>query len=202
MILSDFLAPISKRELHEAYFIDMSHCKSFLRDLKNEYTTFTINDPERVGGSNRVTYAVKFYFVNHDPVLDEALQRWLFDNKQCLSQPGVRAKVAYRLRFYCRTPFQRGGLATQLLLREEGVFKKWGAREIQLLAMDAGRWVWTRPKFGYQIADFDMHSLRQQYLDWQRSQKMTSILIAASLDDFPRAFLESAVNSLCLYKII
>jgi hypothetical protein len=202
MNIAVFLEPVTAQELCDTYIFDHARLKGLLQDLRNESTKVEINDPDRMGDSNRVMYNVSFYLSNGELVLDQALQRWLLDNKQCLGQPGLRSKVAYRLKFYCRPPLQHGGLATQLLAREEAVFKKWGAREVQVLAMDSGRWIWTLPQFGYKIAEFDMHNLRQQFVDWQRFQGRSNIKRANTLGDFPRDFLETAVNSVSLFKVL
>jgi GNAT superfamily N-acetyltransferase len=200
--VSLFLEPISAKELQEAYILEPLELKALLRDLSNEYTKVKIAQPDRMGDSNRLIYSVDFFLSNHEQVLDQSLQRWLFNNKQCLSQPTLKSKVAYRLKFYCRKPFQGGGLAKQLLQREEAIFRKWGAREIQLLAMDSGRWIWTRPQFGYQISAFDMHSLLQQFQDWQRRGGIAVTGVPGTLAELPRDFLETAVNSLTLFKLL
>ncbi len=135
-------------------------------------------------------------------MLDREMERWLSDNKRTLRQPDVRARVAFRVRFYCRSRFRRARLATYLLPREELVFKKWGASEIQVLAMDDGLWVWTRPQFGYRIAEADFEALKQKHRDWQKGRGLTPIVEAKALEDFPRDFFETAVRFLSLFKVL
>ena len=100
-----------------------------------------------------------------------------------------------------RRQFQAEGLATQVLPKEERLFRLWGAQQVHTDAMDDGRWVWTRPRFGYKAEAFHFESLRQQYKDWQRSQGVTDIVDVDTLADLPSEFLLSEeVNSIALFK--
>jgi GNAT superfamily N-acetyltransferase len=106
-----------------------------------------------------------------------------------------------RVKFYVRGNFQGRGFATYIVNREEDLFRGWGAQEIQTPAMEQGRWVWTRDKFGYSIPAFDFDTLQQSYRDWQRIEKIGPPVRASRLSDFPRAFLlSSAVSTIQLFK--
>lgn len=189
MELFEFLQPISEADLRGAYWIEHPQVAERLSVLDNEATQVRLELIENTSDGNKLTYFVKFYATDNDPALDHDLERWLCDNKQCLGTPKERSRVAIRVRFYLRPKFQNAGLATYLHSREERVFREWGAREIQVLAMDTGRWVWTRPQFGYRIDPFEFHSLREKYKEWQRASGAQSIDLAADLSAFPQDFL-------------
>jgi GNAT superfamily N-acetyltransferase len=149
----------------------------------------------------KVIYFAAFFNVASEPLLEKELERWLCANRRLLGQPGTRGKVAVRVKFYLRGKFHRSGFATYIVNREEDLFRAWGAREIHTPAMEAGRWVWTRAKFGYSIPQFDFDALQQSYRDWQRSERTGDPVRAASLADFPREFLlSSAVSTIQLFK--
>jgi len=133
-------------------------------------------------------------------LLDKDLERWLCDRKQLLGQAG-RSKVAVRVKFYVRRNFRQKGLATYIVGREENLFRRWGAKEIHVFAMDLGRWIWTREKFRYSIPPFDFGLMQQRYREWQRAMGVSNIRVATCLSDFPKEFLlSSAVGTLPLFK--
>jgi hypothetical protein len=131
------------------------------------------------------------------------LTQWLCDNRKLFGRPTERARVAFRVNFFIRREFQNARLATHICGKEESYFRIWGAREIHVVAMEMGRWVWTRPHFGYQIPAFDFESTQEKYKEWQRARGISPAARAARLSDFPRDFLlNDEVGSLTLYKAL
>jgi len=148
----------------------------------------------------KVIYFVSLFIDAGEPLLDKDLERWFCMNKKLLGQTG-RGRVAVRVKFYLRQNYRGRGFARYIVEREEELFRGWGAQEIQMPAMELGRWVWTRAKFGYSIPQFDFDALQQRYRDWQRSEGTGRPVKAARLSDFPREFLlSSAVSTIQLFK--
>ncbi|HTV59604.1 MAG TPA: hypothetical protein VMJ93_12105 [Verrucomicrobiae bacterium] len=203
MDLDSFLSPITAKELAGVYMIDARKVRSALANLDDELTTVTFSNVlDRTQDGSKVIYEVYLALASGEPVLNHDIQRWLCDKKQLRERPSEKGKVVFRVFFYCILKFQGAGLATYLLPREEQAFKKWGAREIQVLAMDKGRWIWTRPKFGYKLGEDDFRATVQRYIDWQRQRGLERPQIPKLLEDFPRDFLETQVNSLALFKVL
>ena len=197
-----FLLPINEKQLESAYEIDAWKLGARLqKELRTESRRLHCQLLEGTSDGNKLVCRIGLYTNEAEPVLDQDLERWMCDNKRLRQSPNTRAKVAYRLAFFVRSIFQNEGLATAIIPREEDVFRRWGAIEVQTDAMYSGRWVWTRPRFGYSLQQFQFDSLQQQYKDWQRSRGKSSILSAKNLSEFPRDFLlSSEVNSLGLFK--
>lgn len=196
-----YLYPTSEEELRDAYSVDRSRLGVRLQRIQCESTQLRSQLLTGTSDGNRLVYAVAFYTDTAEPILDHDLERWLCDEKKLRGTPGQKSKVAYRVWFIVRAQFQQEGLAKEILPREEGFFRRWGAREVQTDAMYVGRWVWTRPQFGYRTDEFVFQTLQQQYRDWQRSRGSISIHQAQKLSDLPRDFLLSnEVNSLSLFK--
>jgi hypothetical protein len=203
MQLATFLSPITEQELREVYRIDVARLHERLASIQNDSTAVEFSQvTERTSDGNKLRYSVNFYLHSGDPVLDQQMERWLSDKKRLLEKPEVRAKVAFRVKFYCRLPLRGAGLATFIIPREEDAYRKWGAREIHVLAMDDGLWVWTRPRFGYRITEADFETLKQKHKDWQRGKGSTQVVEVGRLEDFPRDFFETAVNFLPLFKVL
>jgi len=203
MELARFLEPIREHDLRDVYTINHAELRDCLASLRNDSTTVEFSEVnEHTNDGNRVRYSVNLYLDSGSVIFDKAMERWLSDNKRSLERPEVRAKVAFRVKFYCRSPFKGAGLATYLLPREEAVFRKWGAREIHVLAMEDGLWVWTRPRFGYRITEADFETLKQRHKDWQRAMGYAPTSEINRLEDFPRNFLETAVKFLPLFKVL
>lgn len=195
------LSPISESDLREIYWCDRSQLGPALQELDNDLTTFRLESVGRTADGEKIVYFVGVYCSGKSPILDKELERWLCDNKMLLGQPGTRGRVAVRVNFFILPKYQQSGLATYVLSRERQVFRNWGAREIHVFAMEAGRWVWTRPRFGYKIDDFEFQSLQQKFKEWQRRIGAEQIRGAQTLADFPRDFLLSGeVNSLNLFE--
>jgi GNAT superfamily N-acetyltransferase len=195
MELIDALQPITEGDVRDAYSVSSGSPVTLTRTT----ISFQVSG-ERPDGT-KVIYLVAFFTDASDPLLEKELERWLCANKRLLSQPGRRGRIAVRVKFYVRDKFQGRGFATYVVNREEELFRGWGAQEIQTPAMEQGRWVWTRAKFGYSIPQFDFDALQQRYRDWQRSKKAGQPVRAASLSDFPRDFLlSSAVKTIQLFK--
>lgn len=189
------LSPLSQQDIRNIYWFDCGVLGTALQDIDNTATRVDFQDGQKT------IYLVRIYTSNTEPVLDKDLQRWLCDNKLLLGRPGVRGRVAVKVNFYLIGKYQKNGLSTYIHNREEPVFRSWGADEIQLYAMETGRWVWTRPRFGYSIHESDFHSLQQKYKEWQRKNGVRTIEVAGKLSDFPMDFLLSTqVSTLNLYK--
>ncbi|HET7890449.1 MAG TPA: hypothetical protein VFL34_02950 [Candidatus Sulfotelmatobacter sp.] len=193
MVLADALLPIAEADIRNTYL-----CSPRL-GIDDTRTGFSLQLLERTSDGAKVICLVFFQTDTGEPILDQHLERWLCNNKKLFSQPG-RSRVAYRVRFYIRGNFQRKGFAHYISIQEEQLFKRWGATEIQTTAMDDGRWVWTREKFGYRIPVADFQLLQQRYVEWQRELGRSEVRRADSLADFPKEFLLSAVNSFPLFK--
>jgi hypothetical protein len=204
MNLSEFLNPISDGAIRNAYLVDHQHLAPELSGIRNEATVVKFDEvAHHTGEGRRLTYSVDLYLESGESVLDKPLLRRLSDDKRCLESPKIRAKIAFRINFYCRPIFCRKGLAGYLTVKEELVFKLWGAREIHVLAMDSGRWVWTRPQFGYKLTESDFEALKQKYRDWQRERGMMPPLKQVQqLHEFPRNFLETGISCLSLFKVL
>jgi GNAT superfamily N-acetyltransferase len=198
-----FLFPTSEEELSEVYTIDRSQVGVALSTVDNQLKKLRLGNLNNTSDGRRLRYLVVLYASVEEPILDGDLERWLCDNKRLVGREGERARVAVRVRFRVRAKFQNAGLATHLCRKEESYFRRWGAKEIHVWAMEMGRWVWTRPRFGYQISDFEFESTQQKYIEWQRAQGRFPIVKAPRVSDFPRDFLlGDQVSLLTLYKVL
>lgn len=197
-----FLHPTTREQLMEVYTLDHSRLRPTLSGVDNSLKKIKeIRLIENSPDDRKLTYFVALYVSADEPILEKDLERWLWDNKLLYGKPKERARVAFRANFFVRRKFQEAGLATHLCGKEEEYFRAWGAEEIQVAAMEMGRWVWTRPRFGYQIATLEFESMQEKYKEWQRAQRIFPVVRAARLSDFPREFLlGDEVGSLPLYK--
>jgi|SRR5579863_5748264 len=195
-----FLHPTSEEELVEVYTIDPSLVRPPLDTVDNQSKKVDIRVLQNTQDGKKLTCLVALYALAAEPILDKDLERWLCDNRQLRGRPRERAKVAVRVNFFVRTRFQNAGLASYLFGKEENYFRRWGAKEIQIFATDKGRWVWTRPRFGYQIDDLEFKSTQQKYKEWQRGRGIFPVVLALRLSDFPSDFLLNEVSTLMLYK--
>jgi GNAT superfamily N-acetyltransferase len=194
MELIDALRPITEGDVRDTYSGRDSPIS-----LTRTNVFFQVGG-ERPDGTKVICFAA-FFVSATEPLLEKELERWLCTNRRLLGEPGRRGKVAVRVKFYVRGNFQGRGFATYIVNREEELFRGWGAQEVQTPAMEAGRWVWTRSKFGYSTPEFDFGTLQQSYQDWQRSENIGSPVRASNLSDFPREFLlSSAVSTIQLFK--
>jgi GNAT superfamily N-acetyltransferase len=187
------LSPISEADIRDAYLAAPK------LGIDDGNTVLLLQLLLRTTDGNKVNCLISFHTEQGEPILDRDLERWLCDNKRLLGRSG-RSKVAYRVKFYVRRNFREKGFAQYILAREEELFRRWGAKEIQVTAMDDGRWVWTREKFGYRIPIDEFEFLQQRYSEWQRETGVTDVERAVALADFPKEFLLSAARSLSLYK--
>jgi GNAT superfamily N-acetyltransferase len=195
--IDDALRPISRDDVLVAYTLEGA-------SADNSKTRISFQIAAKTGDGTRVMYYLSFHTADRTPLLDKDLECWLCENKP-LKGRNVRARVAIRVKIYVNRNFQGRGIATYIVKREEDLFRRWGAVEVQLCAMESGRWVWTRDKFGYSTTDFEFGALQQKYRDWQRSRGVarTEIANAARLSDFPQEFLLSpSPTSLTLYKAL
>lgn len=203
MEIRTFLEPISKERLEEAYWIDFGQVRIELHRIKNESTKFELELLDNTPDGNKLISYIQFYTETAEPVLDQDMVRWLCDNKRCCTRKGERSRIAVRNGLYIRPAYQRLGLATYVYRREEDAFREWGAQEVHSFASEDGRWTWTRPRFGYEIDDFQFQTLLQRYKEWQRSQGISPIHRPSALSEFPRQFLLSKyVSSLTLFKAL
>lgn len=203
MEIPEFLRPISQTDVREIYRVEHYQLGNRLSILDNDSTRLSWQFLQNTSDGNRLIYLVGFYSSDSEPILDQDLERWLCDNKQCLGARRERSRVAVRVRFYLRAKFQNAGLARLLHLREEEVLRKWGAKEVQVLAMDMGRWVWTRPQFGYSIDPFEFQSVLEKYKEWQRARGSLNTITVGGLASLPRDFLlADEVQSLTLFKTL
>jgi GNAT superfamily N-acetyltransferase len=193
MSLADALSPISEADVRRTYLAAPT------LQIDDAKTDISFQVSTKTADGTRVDYLVGFRTSTGEPILETALQRWLCNNKRLLGQPG-RSRVAYRVRFHVRSNFQGKGFAYYILMREEDLFRRWGAKEIQVTAMDDGRWVWTRRQFGYSMPVADFQLLQQRYIEWQRETSAAAIVRAKTMFDFPRAFLLSAATGFALFK--
>lgn len=194
MELIDALRPITEAEVRAVY-------SGIGSPVSLARTTVSFQVAGEKPDGTKVIYFAAFFINTTEPLLEKELERWLCANRKLLGQPGRRGRVAVRVKFYVRGNFQGNGFATYIVNREEELFRGWGAQEVQTPAMELGRWVWTRSKFGYSIPEFDFGALQQSYRDWQRSEKIESPVRASSLSDFPKEFLlSSAVSTIQLFK--
>jgi len=194
MNLAAALLPVTQADVSNTYQVTDT------LPVDNARTTVRFQLATATTDGTKVMYFVCLYTSRGQPLLDKDLERWLCDRKQLLSQTG-RSKVAVRVRFYVRRNFHQKGLATYIVDREENLFRRWGAKEIQVFAMDLGRWVWTRERFRYSIPPFDFGLTQQRYREWQRATGVSKIRLATCLSDFPKEFLLSpAVGTLPLFK--
>jgi len=82
------------------------------------------------------------------------------------------------------------------------MFRRWGATEIQIFAMESGRWVWTRNKFGYELFEAELPLVQQKYREWLRATTDTGTP-PSRISEFPKEFLLSpAVGMLHLFKTL
>jgi GNAT superfamily N-acetyltransferase len=189
------LLPISRDDVLKAYSFDNSK-------VDNSKTNIAFQIAERTNDGIRLMYFLGFYTSDGIPLLDKDLECWLCGNKALMGESG-RSKVAVRVKIYFSPAFRSKGIGAYIVKREEELFRMWGASEVQLCAMDFGRWVWTREKFGYSIRAFELAALQQKYRDWQRSRGIAAaeLVRAEHLADFPQDFLLSPLPaSLTLFK--
>ena len=192
MDLAEALLPISETDVRQAYWFTSPF------PVDNAKTDISLKIATKTADGTKVICLATLHTDTGEPILDKDLERWLCDQKQLLGRT-ERSRVAMRVKFYIRRHFQNRGLATYIVRREDDLFRRWGAKEIQVVAMEFGRWVWTRGRFGYNIADFGFY--QQKYRDWQRARGVAQVKQAKRLSDFPRDFLlSSAVSTLPLFK--
>lgn len=192
--LASALAPITETDVRQTYQLDGRV------EADDSETTVDFQVLAGTDDGAKVIYSVQCFTMAGLPILDR-LERWLCDNKRLLGSNG-RSRVACRVRFYVRGNFQGQGIASHIIGREDSLFRRWGAAEIQVTAMEDGRWVWTRPQFGYAIRAEDFLLLQQRYTEWQRERGALEVRRATNLVDFPRDFLLSTPNSLALFKTL
>src|SRR5215470_4045566 len=107
MELARFLEPIREHDLRDVYTINHAELRDCLASLRNDSTTVEFSEVnEHTNDGNRVRYSVNLYLDSGSVIFDKAMERWLSDNKRSLERPEVRAKVAFRVKFYCRSPFK------------------------------------------------------------------------------------------------
>ncbi|MGI0080454.1 MAG: hypothetical protein ACRECH_12620 [Nitrososphaerales archaeon] len=202
--LSLFLLPTSLTDLNEVYNIDASQLHPPLSSIKISSKIVDIHILPSTHDGTKLVYCVQLFALIDEPkpILDRDLERWLCDNRQLRGRPLKRARVAVRVNLFIRDKFQAAGLATYICKKEENYFRSWGAKEVQVFAMEMGRWVWTRPRFGYQVDAFEFKSAQLKYKEWQRARGILPVVEASRLSDFPKEFLLNEVNSLSLYKVL
>jgi GNAT superfamily N-acetyltransferase len=162
-------------------------------------TTFSFQLLEKTADGTKVVCQILFHTDTGEAILEKELERWLCDNKRLLGRSG-RSRVACRVKFYVRRNLRGQGFAYYISMKEEELFRRWGAKEIHTTAMDDGRWAWTRPRFGYSIPVAEFQLLQQRYIEWQRETLAAAIIKASTMTEFPREFLLSAVGSVTLFK--
>ena len=101
---------------------------------------------------------------------------------------GIQIKGRMACQILHSQQISKSRLGTYLDAREELLYRRWGAEEIHVLASKDGRWVWTRPRFGYRIDRFHFNNLQQKYGEWQRTLGHTDIVDAPNLSAFPKDF--------------
>jgi GNAT superfamily N-acetyltransferase len=193
MDIAAALSPISEADIRNTYLAEPR------LGIDDARTVLSLQLHTKTADGRRVNCLVLFRTGTGEPILETDLERWLCDNKRLLGKPG-RSRVAYRVRFYVRGNLQGKGFARYILMREEELFRRWGATEIQVTAMDDGRWVWTREKFGYSIPAADFQLLQQRYIEWQRETSRVAIVRAATMSEFPKEFLLSTATAFALFK--
>lgn len=133
-----------------------------------------------------VRYRVEIMFANTERWCVKCVREFRYDEK--LHSTKERGRIAYRFSLKVDEEKQHKGIASGILAREESiVFRNWNAKEIHVLVYKAGFKVWTKCRFGYEIAPSDLLRLRYDYCREFKVKKGAADQIK-SLRDFPQHF--------------
>ncbi len=112
------------------------------------------------------------------------------------SGPGT-GKVATNKALILKEPYHRQLFATALYGAETALYSRWNIREVQMVAMAAGREVW--PTMGF--VPKEPEALRFAFRTWLRQQATPPREPPAELVDYPPEFLRT-LSYLQLYKVL
>jgi hypothetical protein len=143
--------------------------------------------PLLAGFRSHSTYIVRHYSCEESGTCVE-LERLLCPDLKLYST-GSSGRVLFRFRFNIfNEHHKKNGIATKLIAsEEEHIAKKWHADEIHTIIGGQGFLAWTRPRFNYAIAHFDLLRLRadcvvREYVTEENARKLNTV------EDFPREF--------------
>ena len=180
-------ASVAAHDLSDTYGI--SHPLNDSRELSKQIV-------ERSGDEEWLLWGLKIYDANREQVLEAPLVRKVYRSRPLRS---VRSNgpVAYNALFKIKARFKGQGLAKHLYAAEGELYKKWGVKEIHIVAHEDGLVVWIK-KFGF--LPRRPGALATMYASWaQRRNIAQSPPISPA--DYPESFLQS-LDSLELYKVI
>lgn len=181
-------------ELRSVYTIDLQEVNNPLRKDVNPEPEIEYNYTEDDRHIFEFFYKV-FLFTWKRILVTDRLEYILYGKKQLFSNDAY-GKVVSRKYMFINAIYRRCSLATYLIPREEDLFRKWGASEIQLTAAEAGRIVWR--KFDYRIIHSDFLRLKTHYESWCKERGLSADSINSDLQ-FPEDFLME-IKTFKMYK--
>jgi hypothetical protein len=148
------------------------------------------------GDDEHLLWWLDIHDENRERVLEAPLARKIHRSFPLRS---IRANgpVAYNALFKIKASFRDRDLAKHLYAAEGVLYKKWGVKEIHIVAHDDGLVVWIK-KFGF--LPRRPGALATVYANWAHRSGVPPVPPARPAD-YPESFLRS-LNSLELYKVV
>lgn len=123
-----------------------------------------------------------------DPLLEEGpLSRSLAPSAPLFRDTSEHGPVARNHSFFLKPAYQRQGIGRRVYASEDVLYRKWGVREVQVMATRAGPSVWVR-KFGFLPKEPEM--LAVDYRGWARIRGLATTPPATPAE-YPEDFLNS-----------
>ncbi|MEX1138035.1 MAG: hypothetical protein WEF53_01655 [Bacteroidota bacterium] len=141
----------------------------------------------------RIKYRIEIRLPNGGSILEFPFIRFLYPDKQlwgAYCREGIvrNGRVAENANLAVMASYQRRGIATLVYKLEESLYKKWGAVEIQLVAVQSGRDVWR--KFGFILHCDDINIVEYFFEEWCEETGIKYIPLE-DVVKYPREFLLS-----------
>jgi hypothetical protein len=180
---------LCKENFRDTYTLDPIH--SFVDndltvvrfDIKNMDIIYHL---EEKPDPKDVRYRVEIVFANSEKCCVTCIREFRYDEK--LHSTKERGRIAYRFLLSVDEEKQHNGIASGILAREESiVFRNWKAKEIHVLVNKAGFKVWTKRRYGYEIAPYYLLQFRHDYCR-KFNVKKSAVDEIKSLRDFPQHF--------------
>jgi GNAT superfamily N-acetyltransferase len=203
MTLQQLLDPITREDVKKAYDFQTQ-----ASDNKNVIELSLVchfdSIGERKGPPPYVQYRFDLLKQDKKSILQFLAQRRLTPEETLLSSVNAgeprTGKVATNCQFFLEPEFQGRGIGRLVYDLEERLYETWGAEEIQLDAVQAGRVVWRH--FGFTVTTNDLRWIESMYEMWC---KAGGIAYSETMDimAYPDEFLLSkVVRHISMYKEI
>jgi hypothetical protein len=177
---------------------DLDDAYSFEHELSGRPPLVTDRVHVAPDGTKTLIWRVMFRTAEDLPVLEVPMSRRLF--AEWPLSGGHETGLVVRLgSFRVRSEYRRRQLARAVRPAEESLLRRWGVRELQMLATDDGPAVWIK-KFGFLPAQPEI--LKIAYKEWAaRPGASPDTDFPLTPADYPWKFLLSR-GALDLYKVL